>query len=163
MVSQKTIDLVKATAPILKERGEEITRKMYQLMFESRPEYRLWFETTFMTHVDGGSQPNKLAGSIYAYAIHIDKLDELKKTVEKIANRHVDSQVIAEQYPVIGDFLLLAMKEVLQEQATPEIMAAWEEAYTALADIFIQREKELYQDDDVKLVASLKSQRFFNH
>ncbi len=56
MVSQKTIEIVKATAPILKERGEEITQRMYQIAFEQRPDYKRGFETTWMQHLDGGGQ-----------------------------------------------------------------------------------------------------------
>jgi hemoglobin-like flavoprotein len=40
MVSQKTIEIVKATAPIIKEKGEEITKRMYQITFEERPDYK---------------------------------------------------------------------------------------------------------------------------
>lgn len=72
MVSQKTIEIVKATAPTLKEKGHEITKRMYQIAFEERPEYKRFFETTWMQHIDGGSQPAKLAASVYAYATHID-------------------------------------------------------------------------------------------
>nr|WP_199316855.1 hypothetical protein [Chroococcidiopsis sp. [FACHB-1243]] len=54
MVSQKTIEIVKATAPIIKEKGEEITRRMYQIAFEERPDYKRGFETTWMQHLDGG-------------------------------------------------------------------------------------------------------------
>ncbi|MFW6358086.1 MAG: globin domain-containing protein [Chroococcales cyanobacterium] len=156
MVSQKTIDIVKSTAPAIRERGEEITRRMYVILFEERPEYRRFFETSWMKHLDGGSQPAKLAGSVYAYATHIDRLDELEKAVEKIAHRHVDTKVISEQYPMIGECLLEAMKDVLGESATPEVMEAWSEAYQALADIFIKREKEIYSEEDKELVEEMK-------
>ncbi len=72
----------------------------------------------------------------------------MQSAVEHIAHKHVNTRVIAEQYPVIGQCLLQAMKDVLGEAATPEIMEAWIEAYQALADIFIQREKEIYQEED---------------
>ena len=48
MVSQKTIEIVKATAPIMKEKGHQITKRMYQIAFEERPEYKRFFETTWM-------------------------------------------------------------------------------------------------------------------
>ena len=46
MVSQKTIDLVKATAPVVKEKGKEITDRMYEIAFSERPEYKRFFENT---------------------------------------------------------------------------------------------------------------------
>jgi nitric oxide dioxygenase len=73
MISQKTIEIVKAMALILKPRGEEITRRMYQIAFEERPDYKRGFETTWMQHLDGGGQAHKLAAAVYAYATHIDR------------------------------------------------------------------------------------------
>jgi nitric oxide dioxygenase len=155
MVSQKTIEIVKATAPTLKERGEEITRRMYEIAFAERPDYKRGFENTWMQHLDGGEQAHKLAAAVYAYATHIDRLDELAAAVDHIAHRHVATRILPEQYSLIGEKLLQAMKDVLQETATDEVIAAWAEAYEALADIFIQKEKEIYQQDDQALTDRL--------
>jgi nitric oxide dioxygenase len=157
MVSQKTIEIVKATAPILKEKGEEITRRMYQIAFAERPDYKRGFETTWMQHLDGGGQAHKLAAAVYAYATHIDRLDELAAAVDHIAHRHVATRILPEQYPLIGEKLLQAMKDVLQEAATDDVIAAWAEAYEALATIFIQTEKAIYQQADQELTEQLRS------
>ncbi|WNZ25622.1 bacitracin resistance protein BacA [Leptolyngbya sp. NK1-12] len=155
MVSQKTIEIVKATAPIIREKGEEITRRMYEITFEERPDYKRSFETTWMQHLDGGGQAHKLAAAVYAYATHIDRLDELATAVDAIAHRHVDTHILPEQYPLIGEKLLQAMKDVLQDAATDEVIAAWAEAYEALATLFIQREKAIYQQEDQELTQQL--------
>lgn len=42
-----------------------------------------------------------------------------------------------EHYPIVGTCLLQAIKEVLGDAATEEIMEAWRVAYGFLADIFI--------------------------
>lgn len=155
MVSQKTIEIVKATAPIIREKGEEITRRMYEITFAERPDYKRGFETTWMQHLDGGEQAHKLAAAVYAYATHIDRLDELAMAVKTIAHRHVETRILPEQYPLIGEKLLQAMKDVLQDAATDEVISAWAEAYTALADIFIQKEKAIYQQEDRELTEQL--------
>lgn len=155
MVSQKTIEIVKATAPIIREKGEEITQRMYQIAFEERPDYKRSFETSWMQHLDGGGQAHKLAAAVYAYATHIDRLDELATAVDHIAHRHVATRILPEQYPLIGEKLLQAMKEVLQDTATDDVIAAWAEAYEALANIFIQKEKAIYQQEDQKLTEHL--------
>jgi hemoglobin-like flavoprotein len=155
MVSQKTIEIVKATAPILQEKGEEITRRMYELAFAERPDYKRGFETTWMQHLDGGGQAHKLATAVYAYATHIDRLDELATAVDYIAHRHVATRILPEQYPLIGEKLLQAIKDVLQDAATDEVIAAWTEAYEALANIFIQKEKAIYQQEDRELTERL--------
>jgi hemoglobin-like flavoprotein len=155
MVSQKTIEIVKATAPILKEKGEEITRRMYQIAFAERPDYKRGFETSWMQHLDGGEQVGKLAASVYAYATYIDRLDELSIAVDKIAHRHVETRILPEQYPLIGEKLLQAMKDVLQDTATDEVISAWAEAYEALANILIQKENAIYKQEDQELTERL--------
>ena len=155
MVSQKTIEIVKATAPILKEKGEEITKRMYEIAFAERPDYKRGFENTWMQHLDGGGQAHKLAAAVYAYATHIDRLEELTAAVDHIAHHHIATRVLPEQYPLIGKKLLQAMKDVLQDAATDEVIAAWAEAYEALANIFIQKEKEIYQQEDQALTERL--------
>ena len=148
-MNSQTIEIVKSTAPIVKEKGKEITQRMYEIAFNERPEYRRFFENTWMKNLEEGrKQAAKLAASVYAYASHIDKLEELSSAVEHIANAHVNTRVIAEQYPVIGECLLTAMKDVLGEVATPEFIEAWTKAYANLAQIFIQREQEIYREQD---------------
>lgn len=62
---------------------------------------------------------------------------------------------LPEQYPLIGEKLLQAMKDVLQDAATDEVIAAWAEAHEALASIFIQKEKAIYQQEDQALTEQL--------
>ncbi|MBW4507201.1 MAG: bacitracin resistance protein BacA [Scytonematopsis contorta HA4267-MV1] len=141
MLSQQTIDTVKSTAPFLKKHGKEITSRMYEIMFTNYPEVRKQFD---MSAQANGSQPAKLATAVYSYATQIDNLSALKPMVEQIAHRHVQTDVLPNQYPVVGKCLLQAMKDVLGEAATDEVMGAWTEAYGLLSEVFIQRENQIY-------------------
>ena len=115
---------------------------MYEIMFHNHPEVK---EQSDMSAQANDSQPAKLANAVYAYASHIDNLEVLKSTVEKIAHRHVQTHVQPEQYAIVGESLLQAMKDVLGEAATDEVMSAWTEAYGALAEVFINREHQIYE------------------
>lgn len=141
-VSQQTIDIVKSTAPGIKEHGQKITTRMYEIMFDKYPEVKSQFD---MSAQANGTQPAKLANAVYSYATHIDDLEALKAMVDKIAHRHVATHVLPKQYPIVGECLLQAIKDVLGDAATEEVMAAWTEAYQALAEIFINREQQIYQ------------------
>ncbi len=141
-ISQHTIDLVKSTAPVLKKQGKTITTRMYEIMFHKYPEVKEQFD---MAAQANGKQPTKLATAVYSYATHIDDLEGLKAMVEKIAHRHVQTHVLPEQYPIVGECLLQAIRDVLADAATEEVMTAWTEAYQALAEIFINREQQIYQ------------------
>lgn len=154
-ISQRTIDIVKATAPVVKEHGEKITTRMYEIAFAERPDYRLGFENTWMVDAKGNGQAQKLAASVYAYATHIDNLEALASAVDRIVHKHVEARILPEQYPLIGAKLLEAMKDVLAEAATEDVIEAWSEAYNALATIFIDAEAKLYKDNDQLLLEKL--------
>ncbi|MBW4534351.1 MAG: cupin domain-containing protein [Pleurocapsa minor HA4230-MV1] len=142
-VSQKTIEIVKSTAPVIKLHGKKITTRMYEIMFDTYPEVKAQFDLAAQAN---GTQPAKLATAVYSYATHIDDLESLKGMVDKIAHRHVQTYVLPEQYPIVGECLLQAIKDVLGDAATEEVMTAWIEAYQALAGVFINREQQIYQN-----------------
>lgn len=140
MISQKSKDIVKATAPVLQDKGVEITTRMYDRLFSEYPETKAFFANT----KDG--QAERLANAVLAYARNIDKLEVLGPSVTAIAKKHVAVNVQPEHYPIVGTVLLAAMQDVLGDAANDEIIEAWKEAYYFLADIFINKEKELYSE-----------------
>src|SRR3546814_11148715 len=71
------------------------------------------------------SQPKALAAAILAYAQNIDQPAALAPAVERIAQKHVGLQILPEHYPYVGEALLGAIKDVLGEAATEEVLAAW--------------------------------------
>jgi nitric oxide dioxygenase len=56
----------------------------------------------------------------------------------------------AEHYPIVGRHLLGAIQETLGEAATPDLLAAWGEAYGELANALIETEKNLYAQAGVQ-------------
>ncbi len=46
----------------------------------------------------------------------------------------------------VGKNLLLAIKEVLGDAATEDVLNAWAEAYEVIAKVFIDVEKDMYID-----------------
>jgi len=142
-LSDKTIDLVKATVPALEMHGLAITRRMYERMFQN-PDIRDLFNQSH--HGETGSQPKALAVAVLAYARNIDNLGALASRVERIAQKHVGLNILPEHYPAVAEALLGAIKDVLGDAATDEILAAWGEAYWLLADVLIAREGHLYRE-----------------
>ncbi|WP_205665190.1 NO-inducible flavohemoprotein [Caldimonas tepidiphila] len=142
MLSSQTIALVKATVPVLQQHGEAITRHFYPLMFREHPEVKAFFNEA---HQAEGTQPRALAGAVLAYAAHIDRLEALAGALPRIIQKHAALGVLPEHYPIVGKCLLQAIREVLGEAATDEIIAAWGEAYGALASLLIAAEEEVYR------------------
>jgi nitric oxide dioxygenase len=143
MISEKTIEIVKATAPVVAVHAEAITRRFYTLMFTGDPVTKLYFNPA---HQQAGDQQRALAGAICAYAANIDNLAALGPAVELIAQKHCSLGILPEHYPIVGKHLLVAIKDVLGDAASEEVIAAWGEAYGLLAKIFIDREAEIYRE-----------------
>jgi nitric oxide dioxygenase len=137
-MNQNTKDIIKATAPLIKENGEKITTTMYEILFSNYPEAKKLFENA------EPDQYKKLANAVYAYAANIDQLELLGKGIETMVQAHVKTNIEPKHYPWVGESLLAAIKKVLGDKATDEVIKAWEEAYFFLADILIAKEKEAY-------------------
>lgn len=137
-ISPKTIEIVKATAAPVAANAETITTRMYEILFQTHPELKELFKDA------DANQHKKLAMAVSAYSANIDNLSTLSKTVEKMALTHVKVKVKPEHYPLVGVALLGAVKDVLGDAATDDVIEAWKEAYFFLADILIEREREIY-------------------
>ena len=92
-------------------------------MFTNNPEVKEMFN---MDRQESGEQPKALAMTILAAAQNIDNLEAI--------------------LPAVGENLLLAIKEVLGEMKTEEVLNAWAEAYEVIAKVFIDVEKDIYID-----------------
>lgn len=143
----KTIEIVKSTVPVLETHGEQITKRFYELMFSNHPELLHIFNHANQKQ---GRQQRALAAAVYAAARYIDQLDAILPVVRQIGHKHRSLGIKPEQYPIVGKHLLLAIKDVLADAATDEVITAWAEAYEAIASVFIQVEKELYDEAAAK-------------
>ncbi|OCS88584.1 NO-inducible flavohemoprotein [Caryophanon tenue] len=141
MLQQQTIETIKATVPVLAEHGTAITKTFYKNLFDAHPQLLNIFN---QTNQRKGRQQGALANTVYAAAVHIENLEAILPAVLKIAHKHRSLGILPEHYPIVGEFLLAAIKEVLGDAATPAILEAWGQAYGVIADIFISVEEDLY-------------------
>lgn len=144
MASPKTIEIVKATVPVLEEHGTAITTVFYQNMFDEHPELLDIFNET---NQKLGRQQTALAMTVLAAAKHLENLATLLPQVTQISHKHRALQILPEHYPIVGKHLLGAIKQVLGEAANDDIIDAWTEAYDEIADVFIQLEKGMYEQE----------------
>lgn len=142
MLTQKTKDIVKSTAPVLAQHGYAIIKCFYTRLFHAHPELKNVFN---MAHQEQGQQQQALARAVYAYAENIEDPSSLMAVLKNIANKHASLGVRAEHYPIVGEHLLAAIKEVLGDAATDDIISAWAQAYGNLADVLMGMESRLYE------------------
>ena len=145
MLDAQTIATVKATIPLLVETGPKLTAHFYDRMFTHNPELKEIFN---MSNQRNGDQREALFNAIAAYASNIENLPALLPAVEKIAQKHTSFQIKPEQYNIVGEHLLATLDEMFSPGQ--EVLDAWGKAYGVLANVFINREAEIYSEKDIK-------------
>ena len=141
MISAASRPYIDASVPVLRAHGLAITTTFYRNLFDAHPELSNLFN---MGNQASGAQQQSLASAVFAYAANIGNPAALGPVIHRIVHKHVSVGIRAEHYPIVGKHLLGAIAQTLGEAATAPLLAAWEEAYGALAALFIDAEKTLY-------------------
>ena len=98
------------------------------------------------TNQKRGFQQEALAYGVYEAGVLIQHLEDIKPMITRVAHKHRALDVKPEHYPVVGETLLTAVKDVLGNAATDDVIQAWGKAYNYIADVFINIEQELYDE-----------------
>ena len=104
----------------------------YDRLFELDPALRPLF-----AHTDMPAQRKVLMQTLTVVVKSIDKLDTLVPAVEALGRRHAGYGVKPGDYATVGRALLDTLRTGLGEAFTPEVEAAWTEAYTLLAGVML--------------------------
>jgi len=164
-LSADAVAIVKATAPVLAEHGAAIIGHFYRHLHHDHPELELLFNPANQGTGEGKTRASQqeafrgdffgregapgaaLTNAVYGYAASLDDLPALKSTVMRIAHKHASLDVRPEHYPIIGQYLLASVKAVVGDAVTDETLDAWRQAYGVLADLFIEVERDLRQNN----------------
>ncbi|MGY6652454.1 globin domain-containing protein [Amycolatopsis sp. TRM77291] len=148
MLSPASAAVVRATLPVVRAHAVEITGEFYSSMFAAHPELLDLFN---QGNQADGRQKLALASAVAGFAEHLldgDDAAPFERVAERIAHKHVSLGIRAEQYPLVGHYLLTAVGTVLGAAVTPEVSAAWHEVYWLLACRLIAAEARLYERGD---------------
>jgi hemoglobin-like flavoprotein len=102
----------------------------YDMLFELDPTARQLFAETDMT-----AQGHKVMRMFAEIVRHLDQTDTLVAEVADLGRRHVRYGVREHQYDSVGTALLWTLERGLGPAFTPEVRAAWTEAYLLLAAV----------------------------
>ena len=147
MISAASRPYIDASVPVLRKHGLAITTTFYRNLFAAHPELSNLFN---MGNQASGAQQQSLASAVFAYAANIGDPAALGPVINRIVHKHVSIGIRAKHYPIVGQYLLGAIADTLGDAATPPLLAAWEEAYTALATLFIDAEKTMYANAGIE-------------
>jgi hemoglobin-like flavoprotein len=84
---------------------------------------------------DMTEQGRKLMAMIGTAVANLNKLDTIVPAVQDLGRRHAGYGVPASSYDTVAEALLWTLGQGLGDAFTPEVKAAWTEAYTILATV----------------------------
>lgn len=144
MLSETSRPVIEATAGVVSQRMDQITKDFYRRLFEAHPS--LMDGMFSRSNQVSGHQSRALSASIVAFAGHLlQNPDTLPETMlSRIAHKHASLGVTPEQYDVVHEHLFAAIAAELGEAVTPEVASAWTEVYWLMAYALIAIEKDLY-------------------
>ncbi|MDR6866334.1 nitric oxide dioxygenase [Microbacterium resistens] len=142
-LSPDSATVVRATAPLVAQHADEITRIFYPAMFAEHPALLNVFNRASQAI---GEQPRALAASIVAFAVHLidDGAPDFSPVLRRIAHKHVSLGIGAADYTIVRRHLLAAVGTVLGDAVTPAVRSAWDEVYWLFATSLIAEEARLY-------------------
>jgi nitric oxide dioxygenase len=107
--------------------AEQAASLFYARLFELAPEVRPLFRG------DMAEQGRKLMAMLATVVGGLSRLDTLVPVARALAQRHVAYGARPEHYAVVGTALLDTLSKGLGDDFTPEVRAAWVEAYGLLS------------------------------
>ena len=110
----------------------EFSARFYQLLFQYYPELIPMFEK-----VDQPAMEKKLIASLALIVENLRNPEELMLALKSLGARHAKIGAVREQYPMIGEILLITFAEYLGQDWTTELETAWLDAYNLIADMML--------------------------
>jgi hemoglobin-like flavoprotein len=126
------VDMIRTSWTAVEPIGDVAATLFYDRLFELDPALRRLFART-----DMAQQKKILIQTLTVVVKSLDRLDQLVPAIEALGRRHASYGVRAEHYETVGAALLWTLGQGLGDGFTPELEAAWTEAYTTLASVMI--------------------------
>ena len=121
------IELLKEGFKEATEHNNKFVEVFYEKLFTQYPETRRLFPE------DMNSQREKLILSLATIAGALELPHILGPYLEQLGQSHKQFQVVPEHYPVLGQVLLETLAEFLGPKWSPEMQAAWIDAYALIS------------------------------
>ncbi|WP_440940595.1 globin family protein [Immundisolibacter sp.] len=135
-MDQESIRLVQQTWKQVDPIRDQAAALFYGRLFELDPSLRPLFKG------DMAEQGRKLMNMLATAAMGLDRLDSIVGEVQALGRRHVAYGVQDAHYDTVAAALLWTLEQGLGDAFTPQVKAAWTDAYTLLADTMKQAAAE---------------------
>ncbi|MBX3501470.1 MAG: hemin receptor [Alphaproteobacteria bacterium] len=126
------IDIVRGSYWHVSRMAQETAALFYDHLFEIAPQTRSLFPA------DLSEQGTKLMSMMGSIVARLHDHDVLVPMVADLGRRHVTYGVQPAHYEAVGAALMAALERTLGDRFTPEVAAAWQNAFDALARTMIE-------------------------
>ncbi len=130
-MDDQTIALVQDSFAKVRPISETAGELFYADLFTSAPEVRPLFKG------DINEQGMKLMATLSVVVNGLKDLDKIVPVAQDLARGHVAYGVKEEHYEAVGASLLRTLEQGLGQDFTPEVKAAWVDAYGTLSSVMI--------------------------
>ncbi len=127
-MNRERITLVRTSFERAERLGPHVAATFYAELFAIAPELRPMFRGDIIL------QGTKLMSMLSQLVAALDSPDTLAPMARELAVRHVAYGVEARHYALVGTALMRTLRHELGRDFTPDVSAAWMEAYDILAD-----------------------------
>ena len=130
-MNQEQVALIQDSFEKVRGLGEAVADIFYTRLFEVAPDVRPLFPE------DIKPQGRKLLTMLATVVNSLDDLASIVPAVQDLGRRHAGYQAKPEHYDVVGQTLLWTLSQGLGDDFTPDVEAAWAEAYSVLSTTMI--------------------------
>ena len=127
------VELLEQSFDKIKPRADEFAASFYEKLFTTHPELKPLFAQTDME-----KQQKKLISALVLVVENLRSPEALGPVLNALGGRHIGYGVIPKYYGPVGDALLSAFEQSLQQDWTPEVKLAWTDAYRAITALMLK-------------------------
>jgi hemoglobin-like flavoprotein len=126
------VTLLRNSFDLVIARQPQITPRFYEILFSRYPQVRPLFGRNAQA-----AQQEMLQEALVAVMDHLEDAGWLSQTLGAMGAKHIDYGVADEMYSWVGDSLLATLAEAAGDDWTPQLAAAWAEAYGAISSLML--------------------------
>src|SRR4028118_2340429 len=127
------VELLEQSFDKIKPRADEFAARFYENLFTTHPELKPLFAKTDME-----KQQKKLISALVLVVENFRSPEALGSVLNALGGRHIGYGVIPKYYRPVGEALLSAFEQSLQQDWTTEVKLAWTDAYKAITALMLQ-------------------------
>jgi hemoglobin-like flavoprotein len=127
-----SVDMLRSSFELVISREPNLTARFYDTLFERHPAVRPLFSRQTRDR-----QEKMLGDALVAVLDHLEDAPWLTETLQALGRRHREYGVTDEMYPWVGEALLATLAGVAADLWTPQLNAAWVDAYDAITALMM--------------------------